>query len=446
MASEEEDEEQCGFWASFSGSKSARSYKWVSTVFVMVFLVVGGFVAWITMKSAANKLGGDGNYNSLSANNTVGGDTAARAEKEDFFASEEELANADPALRKELLYDSAGAAGHPSAAGAERPVSGPVARAVSAEGGSFSSAPGGSVTRPPALRSALADRLLVRAGNFGQSRDGQTSKVTELRPEETNSNISLRPVQSKSGAAAGVVARGQKTSVMDALKSTFKANLHGARLASQDATRVWIAKAFDANHDAGYSLEYNEKMKAKLDRLNPDSIPKFLREQNISATGAKSLGVSEVGKPELDIEGTREALKNDKDYQDKKSGQDLAKALFTPLGPLFGLGGSGDASPTGRTVPPADAGTNPSYSDPATEQTLNNIALNDYVATNGYGEDCGCAPEAPCCCLPPNSLNKQCPEYGPFLADDPCAPEELYRRQTGDFPEPPGLVPMMEYV
>ena len=432
MTSEENDEE-CGFWASFSGPKHARSYKWVSTAFVLLFLIVGGFVAWVTMKSAANKLTGGGKYNQLSANSAAyGGGPAAKAEKEEgFFASEEELAKADPALKKELLDDSGNAAGQSASDGAALRASG---QAGGAEGGNFSS---GSGARSPASGSGFADRLFIKAISLGRLNGGPASKSAALGSEEADNNISLRPAQPKDGAPGGGAVKGPKTSVMEALKSAFKANLYGARLASQDAAKGWIAKAFDANPDSPYSLEYDEKMKSKLDRVNPNSIPKFLREQDINATEAKSLGVSDVGKPEMDKEDTREALKEDKDYQSKKNSAELAKKLFTPLGPFTGSGGSGDAAATDSAGTSSDSGDGnvSAYSDSSDSQDLQDIALQDYIDTNGYGEECGCTLEEPCYCSPPSYFDaQQCPLYGPFQPGDPCSTLEYDGAPAGDFP------------
>ena len=439
MASEENDE-KCGFWASFSGPKSAKSYKWVSTALVLVFLVVGGLVAWVAMKSAANKLaGGSGKYNQLSANTASYGEgSAAKTENEaGFFASEEELAGADPALKRELFGNSAGAAGQTATADA---VSYPAGQAAGDEGGDYSSGSGGSVAPP--LGSRLADKLLVREANLGQSGGGQASKGSALRSEEGSGNVSVRLAQAKNGAPGGGLIKGPRTSVMNALKSAFKANLYGARLSSQDAAKGWIAKAFDANPDAPYSLEYDEKVKAKLDRVNPNTIPKFLREQNVNATEAKSLGVSEVSKPEMDREGTKESLKEDKDYQNKKSSQDLAKALFTPLGPFSVSADPGDTTdppyeepPQGKVVPPSGKPGVKNYCDPEDEQTLQDIGLEDFIATEGFGEECGGSIESPRCCLPPGYFDgQQCPMYGPFLPDDPCGAGFDSGSVVGDFP------------
>ena len=435
----EENEKHCGFWASFSGPSDTRSYKWVSSVLVLLFLIVGGFVAWFAMKGAANKLAGGGKYNQLSADSaTFGGGSEAKLDKDGgFYATDEELSKADPALQKELLYSSGRAAGQPARTGASSAVQ---AQAAGAEGGNFSSGQGGAAAATGASSGMrLAEKLTAREIQLGQLKGGGASKASAFAAQGANGGVSVRAAQASGGAPGGVSVKGPKTSVLSALKNAFKANLYGARLSSQDAAKNWIAKAFDANPDSEYSLEYDEKVKSKLDRVNPSSIPKFLRDQDISATEAKSLGVSDVNKPEMDKDATKESLKGDKDYQAKKSSQDLAKALFTPLGPFSGGGGGGSSAtdPTARNSTPPDPDNSDvsSFSDPNDAQDLQEIGLQDFIATEGYGAECGCTMDAPCCCLPPNSFTgQQCPMYGPFLPNDPCGAGSGVDGAVGDFP------------
>jgi len=287
---------------------------------------------------------------------------------------------------------------------------------------------------------------MVREGGFGwRSGGGGDSAPAESRLERGNDGVSMQSVQSETSNPSRGAVNKTKTSVLAALKNAFKMNLYGARQSSQDAARGWIAKTFDANQESRYSLGYDEKMK-DLDKVDPNAVPKYLREQNPEAGGANSLAVSDVGKPSFDKEGTKEALKLDKDYQSQKKdkAQNLAKALFNPLGPFGGQSGGTPATPPvddGANPPATDDKASPSsddttanFSDPADAQSLNDIALQDYISTNGYGAECGCTAQAPCCCMPPNAANQQCPMYGPFLPDDPCGANQT--NPVGDFPAP----------
>ena len=448
MASEKNSGEQCGFWASFSGPKSNKGYKWTSLVLVLLFLGAGGFVAWFLMKNAAHNLAGGTKYVRLSGTPASYGAEPQAEQEQGFFASEEELATADPSLKRELLDPSSRSAAQAggattrtsaSAAGGGGGASGASEEDVS--GGSAA----GSGQGAAAHGSGLGARLSARASGLGREKGTPPSRASGLEPAKGASAIAVASAQAEKDKPGLGAKGGAKPSVMEALKNAFRANLYGARLSSQDSAKEWIAKTFDANQDARLSLEYDEKMKAKLDRVNPDSIPKYLREQNLDAAGAKSLGASDVGKPDFDKEGTKASLKGDKKYQSEKSRGDLAKALFNPLGPFGGgsnqdSGGSeGDpAGPTGKSLPPSsdDGGAGTYYYDPAAEQTLNDIAVEDYVATEGDGSECGCTPET-CCCLPANYFDgaEQCPMYGPFLPDDPCG-AGMYDSPVGDFPDP----------
>jgi len=442
MASEKNTDEGSGLLSSLP---AVKGYKWVSVVLVMAFLAVGGFVAWFIMKNAAHKLVGGDKYAQLSANSASYG-AGARAEQEPgFFVSEEELAKADPKLRKELLAASGGSPAGSGAASTSMTGSGGGAAGGGGSAGDedISGGSGGSGTGAAAHGAALEGKLGARAGGgAAQSKGGAASKPSDFRQEGGASVASIKSMQSDTGKPGGQ-GSGPKTSVLSALRNAFKANLYGARLASNDAARGWVAKTFDANADSRYSLEYDEKMKAKLDRINPDSIPKYLKEQSLDAESAKSLGASEVEKPDFDKDGTKDALKGDKKYQAEKDSKDLAKALFNPLGP-FGSSGGGSTDPGGQDTDPADTGRGPKvtgvdggagiYNDPEATQTLNDIAIEDYVATEGFGAECGCTAEAPCCCLPPqpDTGNQTCPMYGPFLPNDPCG-AAIYG-PTGDFP------------
>jgi hypothetical protein len=447
MASEKNSGEQCGFWASFSVPKNNKSYKWTSVVLVLLLLGAGGFVTWFLMKNAAHKLAGGAKYVRLSDNTASYGADPKSEQEQGFFASEEELAKADPSLKKELLKTSAGSAAEAgrgtsmTSAPAARGHGGGGAAGGTAEGDVSATGTGGGAA---AHGSGLEARLSARESGLSGTKGAPLSKTSGLEPARGANTASVQSAQADTDKP-GPTGKGPKPSVLESLKSAFKANLYGARIASQDSAREWVAKTFDANQDTRLSLEYDEHMKAKLDRVNPNSIPKYLRDQSLDAASAKSLGASDVDKPGFDKDGTKDALKGDKKYQDEKDSQDLAKALFNPLGPFGSSGGNpaaagGDPSDPGNTkaVTTPDDGTG-IYDDPNDAQSLNDIALEDYIATEGYGAECGCTLEAPCCCLPPNSLNQQCPMYGPFLPDDPCA-AGMYATTTGDFPAGDALV------
>ena len=190
---------------------------------------------------------------------------------------------------------------------------------------------------------------------------------------------------------------------MQALKGVFQATFHGARIASHDSAKSWIARAFDGSAEATTAIEYDENMRAKLDIVNPNSIPHFLREQDLSAAEARRLEVADVGKPKMDAEDTKKALAEDKDYQAKKLAKDLSGSMLNGL--FAGISGTGSPTTEGddRAGPPGPSEDPESFTvfaDSEDGQSLIDQELQDYIDLNGFGGECGCSAEAPCCCMP----------------------------------------------
>jgi hypothetical protein len=417
-AKKDKDEERIGFFAFFSGK---TWYGRISLVLVAAFLALGGGAAWFTMKEAARTLAGGADSTRLAPIGAYNG-SAGGVEKDDgFFASEEELGSADPSLKKDILDSSADAA-VPSAGDVKQGVdAGSVAQETGSSGVGAAAAPAAGSNFSPAAKISAGE------GAFPLSKNAQTPGPAAARSQEVLGGSSARGAPPGGGKLAGGVAGARKTSVMESLKSAFNTTFYGARLASRDTARMWIARAFDATEDPSRSLKYDEKAKVALDRIDPNSIPGFLREQDLGAAGARSLAASEVGRPDFDEEGTRAALRLDKDYQAKKETAELAKALFTPLGPFGGSIGNSGGQPDYK-----------GFSDPGAVRTLHDIGLEDWVATNGYGAECGCTAQSPCCCMPQEYFNGQgCPAYGPFQPGDPCGTGFSGGSEgvTGDFPE-----------
>lgn len=352
MVSEDKDEKRSLF--SYFGGSSAgeKSYWWLPFAFLFLFLAAGGFYAWNAMKGAAHKLAGGDSSNSLSADSAGYGGGSFVKKEDNFFASDEELPA--PAGKKTgkagLTASSARFDGQGSAAlggGAN-----PAEDSANPEGGA--SAYSGSGGQSNTLQSRLQARQSGLAGMKG----GQTSKFTGFNDESGGEKPSVAPIASTGKTLNGQASKkGPGTSVMESLKSAFKSSLYGARLTSQDAASAWIAKSFTAAPDAEMALQYDDKMRSKLDKVNPNSIPNFLRDQNINAAEAKTLGVSKVHKPDVDKEATKDALEDDKDYQAKKAAKDMASGMLNPMFSWFGGGG-------GAGDPPSSENTNRNMEDP----------------------------------------------------------------------------------
>ena len=142
--------------------------------------------------------------------------------------------------------------------------------------------------------------------------------------------------------------------MLDSLKGSFRASLYGARLSSQDSAKSWISRTFDATPDYETAVQYDDNMRAKLDKVNPNSIPKFLREQDISAAEAKTLAASDVVKPEIEVDkdASKEAHENDASEKKKKTTADMTSgvvnSMFSGLGSSLGGGETEATDPEGR--------------------------------------------------------------------------------------------------
>ena len=445
--SRKEFRKKYGFRSLLPGREELRRYKWAGMVLVLCFLAAGGGVAWVAMRNAAFRLSGaasypwpsaDGSYSGFGARSGAGPGAGA----EESVDGEAASAAAGAPVLKTALSSIPGSGGSVSGAAA------PVQRGFSVKRGKkyaqgypdpSGSGVSGSVDGFPAGGSADRLKGAAAARNAGGS------------ARAGGGAASARVVNSGANRSSGA-AGGARNSVMEALRSAFKANIYGARLASQDAARMWTSKTFDATRDSSLSLEYSENLKAKLDRVNPDSIPDYLRAQNLDATNARSLGVSKVGDPFLDREGTKEALREDKDYQRDKLTRDFMAAVFDPLGPFGGVGAKFNPSSGGssfrtsgpselRTTAPEERsgpelpipeeksagaasgrGGGSSFSDPETERELKEIVQEDLVDSGDFGGECGCTAENPCCCLPAGYLDRKNPPGQGAAGDFPAQP------------------------
>jgi hypothetical protein len=346
MATEEETEE--GGEQEEGGKKS---YWWLTLSLLAVFLAAGGYIAVKAMRQSAQKLAGVENAAPLSADSGVNGGDLVRGKTDNVFASEEPGPVAKvsgsalndklkPGWVKEMVAEN------------EAKTSGAGARSASVQDGADGGGAQGGYASAGGVQgggqngNAMASRLQSK-GSFGSRAGASASKTGAPSAVEgfqtSGAAVGRAEIQKETRAAAPK--KGAGGGVMDALKGAFKASFYGARVASQDAAKGWIAKSFDASPEAETSIQYDPLMKSKLDVVNPNSIPKFLRDQDVSAAEAKTLPASKVGDPSMDKEGTKEALAEDKDYQKKKAANDLAKSVINPLFAGLGdLGGGSDVS------------------------------------------------------------------------------------------------------
>ena len=133
------------------------------------------------------------------------------------------------------------------------------------------------------------------SGTGGRASSKTSGQAGTAAFEESGAVTAVSSQQSRLNAAAPK--RGGGSGVLESLKGAFRASIYGARIASADSAKGWIARSFDATPEATTTIQYEENMRSKLDVVNPNSIPQFLREQDISAGGARTLSTSKVSNP-----------------------------------------------------------------------------------------------------------------------------------------------------
>jgi hypothetical protein len=106
-------------------------------------------------------------------------------------------------------------------------------------------------------------------------------------------------------------------SALDMLKSTYKTTLYAARDASNDTARHWTAKAFEGAANIKATIQYDEKVRAKLDKINPNSIPRYLKDEEMDSK-YNSLKASNVPLPDM---------KKDEKSSDEISKEEMKKAV-----------------------------------------------------------------------------------------------------------------------
>jgi len=404
-----------------TGAEKKEKKFWPAALALMLLVLAGGgYYALTGLDDTAHKLGGGEDYDRLSANSDVYDGTARQAARGgDFFPLDEEAARKaaysasgdpkdakldrmNPAVARtkgELAAEASGAGGAPD-------IPQPLQDVHESQGIAAEQQQSGGMAEK------LKNKAYFAAGPGGTRSKGQSAGGNTAAFEGTGALAGRASLQRETSQAKP--RQGAKGGVMDSLKGAFRATFYGARLSSQDSARNWVSRAFDAAPQADTAIEYDEKMRSKLDRVNPDSIPSFLRDQDVNAAEAKRLAISDPGKPKLDKDGTYEALKKDSDYQKQKLASDFGSSMLN--GMFAGISGTGGGNQPDPEV----------FSDPEDQNDFNSLGLGEFLDSQGNGEECGCSAGAPCCCLPQNYFAQQdqgganCPMYGPFLPNDPC--------------------------
>lgn len=343
----DEDNEKEDFDDGGVAETRQQLYKWLPFSLLLLFLAGGGYYAFTAMRQAAHTLAGGDNYKQLSANSAVYNGKSTVPRDENFFPSEEPGQDI-PAAGGAAGKDKDGTAGDKRLKARQEGPDGSAAGSVVIDGQQQPSA-GPNAPSSASLASSLAAKLQAKTSSFSGpgAAASKTSSPAGVEAFQGGGTSSVGKPSTQRETTAGAPRKGGSTGVLDSLKGGFRSSLYGARVASHDSARSWIAKIFDATPDYDTAIQYDETMRSKLDKINPNSIPKFLREQDISASEAKTLAVSEVGKPEIDNGDTKEAQAAD---TKKKAAADLTSGLLNSLFSGLGssLGGAGATDPTSR--------------------------------------------------------------------------------------------------
>ncbi len=293
---------------------SYKKYWKAQLLLLLIFLFGFGFLAYFLLGRQAHKLVGGDSYSELSRN-SFGENKSIVRKLLSYFSSNEEAV--EPEKR-----DSAFAFGSES---------GEVSPAVNQ---SNSQAQTAASSEGPVYQGSQASmsssKLASSLGSSLASASSGKSKTELSNFTEGGRNKALGVTAAEKASFSKGVYGQKKVSALDALKGAWKASLYGARLSSQDAAKSWTAKAFDSSPDAEMSLKYDENMKAKLDKLNPNAIPKYLKDQNIEMEALDSAKPSEV--PDFtEDNGKKEKELNAEKEMKEKLAQQLAGGMFNSM-------------------------------------------------------------------------------------------------------------------
>ncbi|HNW44224.1 MAG TPA: hypothetical protein PKI19_06945 [Elusimicrobiales bacterium] len=400
--SEEEKEPETGFSLSLKDLLSTagkKTYWWLPFACVFLFLMAGGYYAISAMRQSAQKLVGGDNYAQVTADSAVysSGDASARNAE---FITEEEQPPAEAAAAAEAVKDRVpgallAAKDLPAASRDGAPVI-TAAAAAPEDGERGRQGPKGQ-SAPTSMAARLEARnFSARAAGAPGSKTGVQSKAVAFKEGGAVAAVSaegknLKAAAPKTGGSAGI---------LESLKGAFRASVYGARTASQDSAKGWVARSFDANPEVSTTLQYSEQMKADLDSVNPNSIPDFLREQDLSADGAKKLAASAVSMPGVDRATSKAAAE---EYAKEHPGEGLFSGMMNsmfkgmepdsePPAPPAAPPGGGDDDMTGLSLPGAD---------PRGVGTTDEFGYTSYGPSDGFqtifdsdGKQVGCTDNA----------------------------------------------------
>lgn len=355
--------------------KTGGSWWWLQIFFVFLFLLGGGIYVWLGANRAAHRLTGRDSRDFLSdsrmykseGNLSPGAYGVFPPDDSDEYPSGQDIPSG-------LIPPMGGLKKSITSRGRDLQSRG---SATDDSAGKAPSAAGRKGGQAPAMhaKQALPGMRGRRGGTAGQ---GVGLKRILIGPDGRQEAV-LR-----TGAADGASGRkGGTGSVLDSLKTAWKMTFRGARDASRDTAHNWIARGFDFVPESDTAMDYPENVKKSLDRIDPNSIPHYLRDQSLSMAAAKSLRASEVGQPVED----EDAMLKDPKYIAMKAAEKITQGLMNPL--MFGWLPSvgGDDSPAEQVPDDVLPMTDPNEDPSMDELSLDNVAPWEIPDSGNYVDD-----------------------------------------------------------
>lgn len=314
-----------------------KVFKYNFIIFISIFLFLG-VASYFVLSSQGSKLAGGSKYSELSSSYTSGERFSLIKKIKVFFSEDKDISVANNSEKSddEDLYMS---------------DSSEVSNNISAGASSTSAGKGGYNT---------ASNKYAQANAYNSS-NSNMSNISRLSSELSSinaavgsggSSTSLQSFDSNSRARVGVrSANGQKVtaalprgksegSAMELLKNTYKATLYAARDASNDTARSWTGKAFDLTPMIQDTIEYSEEMRAKLDKINPNSIPAFLRDPSLDIDSIRTLKDANVPGLSSDEDKIAKAMDEINDAKKNFENNDKKNLLnnLASINPMYNMG------------------------------------------------------------------------------------------------------------
>ncbi|MEF3279374.1 MAG: hypothetical protein K6357_00170 [Elusimicrobiota bacterium] len=387
VTTKEEEEKKQNVFSGFENFSFERVFRY-NLVLLLFFLFVVGIGSYFLLSDEALKLVGGKRYSELNSNNK--GVRLTFIQKIKYLFSDEEVVEAkskDSSLNPDLALSE-----NLDTAGGEKSLKEGLAKSYEGDYLASNSLGYGSVR-------TTTERLNPSLSSISGMETSQQSK-TSLSSFETGSKASVRVSATNQKVLVAKPGEKNSTSAIELLKNTYKSTLYAARDASNDTARSWTAKAFDLTPDIKETIEYDEKLRAKLDRINPNSIPAFLKDPALDAESMRSLKASDVPGLSEEDKGKDFDIDIDKIKQDFKTAEEQDQN-FNTINPNLNLFSNNDQSedeidqrsyrvdasnPNVATSPEGKTVTQPS-TEPDLGTGISNVSTDEYGYIRVTGDD-----------------------------------------------------------